>query len=160
MWYGNGPAPRRGRPAHGRNGTRPRRRERVVEHAVEYAAAVADRYDAAVHAVYVLGEEMVRGIETASIDEAEVASKAQSFITDIEGVIAEYGVPATNSTAYGFSTTSKTTHPGSVVLDAAEDVDADFIVVPREPVSGEPGEILSKAAEYVLLYASQPVLSV
>ena len=130
------------------------------ERAVEYAAAVADRYDAAVHAVYVLGEEMVRGIETDSIDEAEAASKAQSFISDIEDVIAEHGVPATNSTAYGFSTTSKMTHPGSVVLDTAEDVDADFIVVPREPVSGEPGEILSKAAEYVLLYASQPVLSV
>jgi nucleotide-binding universal stress UspA family protein len=130
------------------------------EHAVDYAAAVADRYDATLHAVYVLGEEMVRAIETDSINEAEMASEAQSFISDIAAQVAEYEVPMTNSTAYGFSTSSKMTHPGSVVLDTADDVDADFIVVPREPVSGEPGEILSKAAEYVLLYASQPVLSV
>jgi hypothetical protein len=34
------------------------------------------------------------------------------------------------------------------------------VVVPREPVSGDPDEVLAKAAEYVLLYASQPVLSV
>ncbi|WP_138796540.1 universal stress protein [Halostella sp. PRR32] len=128
--------------------------------AVDYAAAVADRYDATVHAVYVLGEEMVRAIETDSIDETEAANKAQSFIRDVADQVAEYDVSMTNSTAYGFSTTSKMTHPGSVVLDTADDVDADFIVVPREPLSGEPGEILSKAAEYVLLYASQPVLSV
>jgi hypothetical protein len=31
--------------------------------------------------------------------------------------------------------------------------------VPREPM-GEGGEVLAKAAEYVLLYASQPLLSV
>jgi nucleotide-binding universal stress UspA family protein len=130
------------------------------EHAVDYAAAVADRYDATLHVVYVLGEEMVRAIETDSVDEPEMASEAQSFISDIAAQAAEYEVPMTNSTAYGFSTSSKMTHPGSVVLDTAEDIDADFIVVPREPVSGEPGEILSKAAEYVLLYASQPVLSV
>jgi len=40
------------------------------------------------------------------------------------------------------------------------DVDADFLVVPREPMSGDTGDVLEKAAEYVLLYASQPVLSV
>jgi hypothetical protein len=54
----------------------------------------------------------------------------------------------------------KTRHPGSVILDTAEELDADFVVVPREPVSGDPGEVLEKAAEYVLLYASQPTLSV
>ena len=40
------------------------------------------------------------------------------------------------------------------------DVDADFLVVPREPVTGDREAVLEKAAEYVLSYASQPVLSV
>jgi nucleotide-binding universal stress UspA family protein len=72
----------------------------------------------------------------------------------------ERDVHISHSTAYGFSTRVKTRHPGSAILDTAEEVEADFIVVPREPVSGDPGEVLEKAAEYVLLYASQPVLSV
>ena len=128
--------------------------------AAEYAVAIADRYGADVHAVYVLGEEAVRGIETGVLDRENVAADARSFLDEIEALADEHAVGATSSTAYGFSTTRKTQHPGSVILDTAEEVDADFLVVPREPLTGDPGEVLEKAAEYVLLYASQPVLSV
>jgi nucleotide-binding universal stress UspA family protein len=128
--------------------------------AIEYAVAIAAEYDAAVHVVYVLGEQVVRAIETASVDADEVAADSEALADDARAYAADRGVDLTNSIAYGFSTRSKLRHPGSVVLDTAEDVDADFVVVPREPVSGDPGEVLEKAAEYVLLYASQPVLSV
>ena len=128
--------------------------------AVEYAVAVARRYDAAVHAVYVLGEEVVRGIEGDAVDEAEVAEDTEAFTDTVRDLGEAEGVDVSTSIAYGFSTKRKTTHPGSVILDTAEDVDADFLVIPREPLTGEPGEVLEKAAEYVLLYASQPVLSV
>jgi hypothetical protein len=53
-----------------------------------------------------------------------------------------------------------THHPGSVVLDTAEQKYADFLVVPRSEVADDPDAVLGKAAEYVLMYASQPVLSV
>ena len=128
--------------------------------AVEYAVAVAAEYDADVHAVFVLGEEVVRAIEDDAVDENEVAADTEAFSDTAADVAASRGVELTMSTAYGFSTNLKTRHPGSVVLDTADEVDADFIVVPREPVSGDPSEVLEKAAEYVLLYASQPVLSV
>ncbi|MCO8267190.1 universal stress protein [Haloferax prahovense] len=128
--------------------------------AAEYAAAVAAEYDAAVHAVHVLGEDVVRAIEQGVVDEDAVAEDSKA-VTDTVSTLAENAdVPVTTSVAYGFSRTSKLRHPGSVVLDTAEELNADFIVVPREPVSGDPGEVLAKAAEYVLLYASQPVLSV
>ena len=128
--------------------------------AVEYAVAIADRYDASVHALYVLGEQVARAIESGAVDEAEVAAENASYVEELEAIAEEAGVPLSNSVAYGFSTLRKTQHPGGVVLDCAEEMSADFIVIPREPLSGEPGEILEKAAEYVLLYASQPVLSV
>ena len=128
--------------------------------AVEYAVAVADAYGAAVHAVYVLGEEVVRAIEEDAVDESDVAEDTEAFTDTVREAAEAEGVTASSSIAYGFSTKRKTTHPGSVVLDTAEDVDADFLVIPREPLTGEPGEVLEKAAEYVLLYASQPVLSV
>ena len=128
--------------------------------AVEYAVAIAAEYEATVHTVYVLGEDVVRGIETGVVDEEEVAADTDSFTTTARAIADDSDVELTTSTAYGFSTRVKTRHPGSVVLDTAEDLDADFVVVPREPVSGDPGEVLAKAAEYVLLYATQPILSV
>jgi nucleotide-binding universal stress UspA family protein len=128
--------------------------------AVEYAIAIADRYAASVHALYVLGEQVVRAIESGVLDEDELAAETAAYVGELEAMAAERDVELSTSTAYGFSTTRKSQHPGGVVLDCAEEMDADFIVIPREPLSGEPGEILEKAAEYVLLYASQPVLSV
>ena len=128
--------------------------------AAEYAVAIADRYDADVHALYVLGEQVVRAIESDVVDESEVAAENAAYVEELEAIAAEHDVTLSNSTAYGFSTIRKSQHPGGVVLDCAEEMGADFIVIPREPLSGEPGEILEKAAEYVLLYASQPVLSV
>jgi hypothetical protein len=110
--------------------------------------------------MYVLGEGIVRGIESGGVPEDEVLSETETFFDTVRECTAEYGVDVSTSNAYGFSTARKTQHPGSAVLDTAEDVDADFLVIPREPLTGEPGEVLEKAAEYVLLYASQPVLSV
>jgi nucleotide-binding universal stress UspA family protein len=128
--------------------------------AVEYAAVVADAYDAAVHVVYVLGEEVVRAIETGAVENEAVSDETQEYVETAGEVAAEQGVDVTTSVAVGFSTDRLNQHPGSVVLDTAEGVGADFIVVPREPQTGATAEVLEKAAEYVLLYASQPVLSV
>lgn len=127
--------------------------------AIEYAVAIAEQYGASIHVVYVLGEEIVRGIETDTLDREAVASEAESFVETATGIADEAGVAVTSSTAYGFSTTQKTRHPGSAVLDCADEVDADFLVIPREPSTDGPGDVLERAAEYVLLYASQPVLS-
>ncbi|WP_433625439.1 universal stress protein [Halomicrococcus sp. NG-SE-24] len=128
--------------------------------AIEYGVAVADKYGADVHALYVLGEEVTRAIETGAVEEDDVVVDTESFIDTARGIAEDYDVALSNSIAYGFSTRRKTQHPGSAVLDSADELDADFIVIPREPLTGEPGEVLEKTAEYVLLYASQPVLSV
>lgn len=128
--------------------------------AVEYAVAIADAYDAEVHVVYVLGEHVVRGIESGAVDDAAVADETEEYVETAGEVANAVGVEITTSIAYGFSTDRLSRHPGSVILDTAEELESDFIVVPRAPQTGTPGEVLEKAAEYVLLYASQPVLSV
>jgi len=128
--------------------------------AVDYAIGVAAEYGASVHALYVLDEDVVRAIDHGAVDESDVADDTEAFTDSVARRAEAAGVPHSNSIAAGFSMTVKTVHPGSVVLDTAEELAADFIVVPREPVTGDPGEVLGKAAEYVLLYASQPVLSV
>jgi len=125
--------------------------------AAEYGVALADRYDAGVHALYVLGEGTVRAVETGAADDDAVAGEIDTTLSAVTEMGASADVPVTTASAYGFSTRRKTVHPGSVVLDAAEEVDADFVVLPRER---DHGDVLEKAAGYVLQYASQPVLSV
>ena len=127
--------------------------------AVEYGVAVADRYDADIHLLYVVGEAVARGMESGDIDEASVAEESRTFSQDVTEMAPE-SVGVDCSMAYGFSTVRKTVHPGSVILDCADDLDTDFLVIPREAMAGGQGDVLEKAAEYVLLYASQPVLSV
>ncbi|MFC6719349.1 universal stress protein [Natrialbaceae archaeon GCM10025810] len=128
--------------------------------AVEYAVAVADRYDASLHALFVLGRGVVRGMDAGTVDEDDVAQSTREFFEDVERLANDAGVEVSTSTAHGFSRVRKTIHPGSVVLDAADSVGADFIVLPRESVTDADAEVLEQAAEYVLAYASQPVLSV
>ncbi|MFC7044384.1 universal stress protein [Halobacteriaceae archaeon GCM10025711] len=129
-------------------------------HAAEYAIAIAERYGAAVHVLYVLGEPVARALDAGDITDDDITAEQQSFVADITDGARDHDVEVTSATACGFSTTRKTLHPGSVVLDCAEDQDADFIVIPRESTNEGPGDVLEKAAEYVLLYASQPVFSV
>ncbi len=128
--------------------------------AVEYALAVAERYDAAAHALYVLGETTVRALEHGTLEDDDVADDTEAFSDVVTALADDTDVEFTTSIAAGFSTEIKTLHPGSVVLDTAEAVGADFIVIPREPATDAQSDVLETAAEYVLSYASQPVLSV
>ena len=126
--------------------------------AVEYALAVADRYRAGVHALYVLGEHTATAVEDG--DAETVARRGEQVMAGVRALADERNVPVDHSSAYGFSQRRLAQHPGSVILDVAESLRADFVVVPREPVTGHPDAVIEKAAEYVLAHASQPVLSV
>jgi len=132
------------------------------EQAAEYALAIADAYDADLHLLFVLDETLVRGIDAGEVDADAVADEHHDFATSVEQRLADRGHNAdlAHSTAAGFSPSSLRQSPGSVILDVAEDIDADFLVVPREPTSEEPEEAIGRAALYVIEYASQPVLSV
>jgi nucleotide-binding universal stress UspA family protein len=135
------------------------------EAAAGYAAAVAARYDAALHAVYVLDVDAVAAVETGRSDESTVAAEAAAALDAVLERAVDAGVETRTSTAYGFSRRHKSRHPGSVVLDTADQVAADFLVVPRSRPAEDGGTgtgtgALERVATYVLHYASQPVLSV
>ncbi|WP_178915260.1 universal stress protein [Natronomonas gomsonensis] len=126
--------------------------------AVEYAVAIAERYDAVVHALYVLGENAAAAMEEGSVEAAAIAERGEQVMAGVRAIAD--GVPIDHSSAYGYSQTRLSQHPGSVILDVTESLEADFVVIPREPVTGDPEAVIEKAAEYVLAHASQPVLSV
>jgi len=128
-----------------------------AETALARAVAVADRFDASVHVLHVVDESVKAGLETGDVDPQSVAADQLSVADAVAG--RADAVELTQSTAVGFSQSHLRQHPGSVILDVAEEMDADFVVVPREP-GVEPDETLGKSAQYVVEYASQPVLSV
>lgn len=129
-----------------------------AERAVEYAVGVAKRYDADVHVLHVVSESVARGVQHGAIDADDVADDHQAFMETVRE--RADGVPMTQSVVLGFTATKLTQHPVSVVLDTADEIGADFIVVPRESVREQPTAMLGKVAQHVLSYASQPVLSV
>ncbi|MBX0322802.1 universal stress protein [Halomicroarcula sp. F13] len=129
------------------------------ERAAEYAIAIAERYDADLHLLFVLDERLRRDIDDGHVDAEAVAEEHRAFTGRVREAFRDSGHDGAldTSTATAFSEHRLMQTPGSVVLDVAEDVEADFIVVPRE---GDGGEAVGRAALYVLEYASQPVLSV
>jgi nucleotide-binding universal stress UspA family protein len=130
-----------------------------AERSVEYAIAVADRYGANLHLLHVLDQRVARGIETGDIEAESVADEHRAFTAEVRRKLDGETV-LSHSSASGFSDRRLTQTPGSVILDAAEELDADFLVVPREQHLEATDATLGKAALYVLEYASQPVLSV
>jgi len=126
--------------------------------AVEYAVAVAERYGADVHALYVLGETVTRSIDAGNVAEEEVVEDTNTFLAEIASFAPEE-VSVDSSIAYGFSTSRKLQHPGRHPRLRGRR-GRGLPRHPREGLRGDAGDVLEKAAEYVLLYASQPVLSV
>ncbi len=126
--------------------------------AIEYALAIAERYEACVHALYLLGESAAATIEDGTVESGAVAEQGEEVMQAVRTIAGN--VPVEHSSACGFSINRLAQHPGSVILDVAEALEVEFIVVPREPVTGDSDAVIEKASEYVLAYASQPVLSV
>lgn len=126
--------------------------------AVEYALAIAERYDACVHALYLIGEEAAKTIDEGRIEAAAIAERGEQVMAGVRALAED--IPVDHSSACGFSVNRLTQHPGSVILDVAEMLGVEFIVVPRQPVTGDADAVIEKASEYVLAHASQPVLSV
>ncbi|MES3516237.1 MAG: universal stress protein [Natronomonas sp.] len=128
--------------------------------AVEYAVEIADRYGASVHVLYLLGEQASEAMEAGAVDADTIADRGETVMDRARSVAAGSGVDLDHSSAFGYSVSQLTRHPGTVIVDAADDVGVEFLVVPREPVTGDQAAVIEKAAEYVISYAEQPVLSV
>ncbi len=118
--------------------TRARRRQRPAERAAEYAVAVAERYDADLHLLFVIDERLHQDIDSGDVSATAIAEEHQAFTESIRDRFrdAHDGVFETSS-ATAFSRHDSAT-PGSVVLDVAEDLDADFIVVPARKEAKRP----------------------
>ena len=125
--------------------------------AVDHAVAVARRYGGDLVVLYVLPRAEYEAMSVGDVPADAISAATRSVLDEACSLADEAGLTVTRATAYGFSPYRKLTHPGSVLLDVADDFEADLVVVPRDP---DETATLAKAAMYVLEYASQPVLAV
>lgn len=128
--------------------------------AATYAVEVASAYSAEIHAIYIAPDDIASVMQNEQLPASELSETSQLILDDVTSIAEDNDVPVVCSSTIGFSTQFKLLHPGSVILDTAEQIDADFIVIPRESIHSDSVNMLEKAAEYVISYASQPVLSV
>jgi len=134
----------------------------AARNAVEQAVDLAAKYDATVHALYVvdvdatnltLGTEQVDRIRQGRIDEMpEVKAEADEATGQVAEVAAEHGVPVEEHVTAG--------SPSRAIRNFVEDNDIDMVVMGSHGRSGLSRVVLGSVAEKVLRRTRVPVLVV
>ncbi|MEE6209647.1 universal stress protein [Salarchaeum sp. III] len=134
----------------------------VSEVAIEHAVDLAEKYDAEIHALYVvdvdavsfgLGAEQVDRIRQGHLGEMEeVEEKANDATRAVADAATERGIDVVESVRVG--------QPHAVVADYAEDEDIDLVVIGSHGRSGVRRALLGSVTERVLRSTRKPVLVV
>lgn len=122
-----------------------------VERAVAVALDLADRFDAEVHALYV-------------IEEGEIASAPDQLADDLRVALEEQGAAATHaveSHAGGHVTTAvREGRPAQEIANYAREVGADIVATGTRGRHGENRFLIGSVAERVVRTCPVPVLTV
>lgn len=119
--------------------------------AVTAAADLAERFDAEVHALYVVDEGELAGSPAELREElaAALESTAENALADV-----------TERTDRAVTTAVREGRPASEIPQYAEDVDADVVAVGTRGRHGDHGYLLGSVAEAVVRRCPTPVLTV
>ncbi|MHC3438035.1 universal stress protein [Natrialbaceae archaeon A-gly3] len=124
-----------------------------AESAAETAFELADTHDATVHVVCVvdpgpLGKLRLPG-DAASAEEA-IRTKAQQFVERLEDRATDLGLTVEAATPSG--------PPGEEILEYAEDIEADLIVMGTRGRGGVHRMAVGSVADYVIRFGDVQVL--
>ena len=120
--------------------------------AAEYAVDLASRYDATVHAVFVVDTHLLDepALSTAELSTEIIEDAGRGFLVEVEGLATERSVPFERRSVHGV--------PKYEILDYADEVGADVIVMGT--VGHTPGHRTGSVADHVFEHADRPVLTV
>lgn len=127
-----------------------------VERAVDVGIDLADRFDASVHALYVIDEGEVAGSPDAVTDDLAEAletagEEALAFVSDrATATIADDAV----------ETAVREGDPAAEIVNYARDVDADLVATGTRGRHGEHSFLLGSVAEAVVRRSPLPILTV
>lgn len=118
--------------------------------AVEVAVDLADRFEAAVHALYV-------------VDTGEVESAPEGFREQLRAALREQGQAATGEVADSaddVTTAVREGRPASVISEYTREVDADVVATGTRGRHGDHRLLVGSVAERVVRTCPTPVLTV
>jgi nucleotide-binding universal stress UspA family protein len=124
-----------------------------ADRGVEAGLGLADQFDATVHVLYVVDERRygetpaLSGLEL-QFEQLEEAGEA--VLADVEQQATARGLDVETAVRRGY--------PHEVILDHADEHDADIIVMGRHGVSAHPVPHIGSCTDRVLRLASVPVL--
>ncbi|MGB9987198.1 universal stress protein [Salarchaeum japonicum] len=134
----------------------------VSEVAIEHAVDLAEKYDAEIHALYVvdvdavsfgLGAEQVDRIRQGHLGEMEeVEEKANDATGAVADAASAHGIDVVEAVRVG--------QPHAVVSKYADDEDIDLVVIGSHGRSGVRRALLGSVTERVLRSTRKPVLVV
>ena len=122
-----------------------------VERAVDVALDLADRFDASVHALYVLEESEVEGAPAEVRDEMRAALQERG--EEAVGAVRDAG-------GGGVETAVREGRPAAEISQYARDVDADVVAAGTRGRHGENRFLVGSVAERVVRTCPVPVLTV
>lgn len=122
--------------------------------AAEYAAALGRLFDATVHVLYAVDEDAAGGV-------FNVGGLEEEFVERLEAA-GEEAIEATEAALDGDAvrTALRTGEPSGTILDYAEEVDADLLVMGTHGRTGVDHFVTGSVTERVLRRADAPVLTV
>jgi nucleotide-binding universal stress UspA family protein len=129
-----------------------------LDRAVDYAAALAGPFGAALHLVHVVEEPFLAGagwewsVPDVRAMREQLVSDSLARLAKIAERLTQRGLAVTSAVAYGA--------PAEGIVTAAEDRGADLIVMSTHGRSGVPHLVLGSVAERVIRSAPCPVLAV
>jgi len=121
-----------------------------AQRAVRTAVDVAERFEAVVHALYV-------------VDEGELDETPEEVRRDVETAVEQAGEDAlgfVKESADELQTAVRRGDPATEIIAYADEVDADVIATGTRGRHGEHAFLLGSVAESVVRQAPQPVLTV
>lgn len=124
---------------------------RSVSRCVAVTVDLAARFDAAVHALYV-------------VDAGELEGAPEEVREEMRSALVEDGIEATDAIAAragaDVTTAVRAGHPASTIIEYARDVDADLVATGTRGRHGENRLLIGSVAERVVRSAPMPVLTV
>jgi nucleotide-binding universal stress UspA family protein len=127
-----------------------------VSRAVYCALDLASRFDATVHALYVIDESRVESLPDRLHDEVREALDEQSH----EALDAVIETNAAREGGVELETAVRAGPPSKEIIGYADDVDADAVAMGTRGRHGEHSFLLGSVAERVVRTCSRPVLTV
>lgn len=122
-----------------------------VDRAIAVATDIASRFEATIHAVYVL-------------DEGEIASTPEAIRADLQDSLEEQGKEALNrvsdETDINVQTAVRTGQPAAEIIEYVQEVDADLVAIGTRGRHGEHRLMIGSVAEALVRRCPIPVLTV